>query len=42
MSDLSKLGLAEARDALRKGETSSVALTEACLTEIENAKALNA
>ncbi len=42
MTELSKLTLTEARDALRKGETTSVALTEACLTEIENAGALNA
>ena len=31
MSDLTKLTIAGARDALRKGETTSVALTEACL-----------
>ena len=42
MADLNKLGLAEARDALRKGETTSAALTEACLTEIEAAGVLNA
>ncbi len=42
MSDLNKLGLAEARDALRAGETTSVALTEACLTAVEGAGALNA
>ncbi|HDR28818.1 Asp-tRNA(Asn)/Glu-tRNA(Gln) amidotransferase subunit GatA [Rhodovulum sp.] len=42
MSELSKLTLAEARDALRKGETSAVALTEACLSEIEGAVRLNA
>ncbi|MCO8146782.1 Asp-tRNA(Asn)/Glu-tRNA(Gln) amidotransferase subunit GatA [Rhodovulum tesquicola] len=42
MSELSKLTLAEARDALRKGETSAVALTEACLSEIEGAARLNA
>ncbi|CUH87198.1 Glutamyl-tRNA(Gln) amidotransferase subunit A [Phaeobacter sp. CECT 5382] len=42
MSDLNKLGLAEARDALRKGETSSVELTEACLAAIDKADALNA
>ena len=29
MTDLNKLSLAEARDALRKGETTSAALTEA-------------
>ncbi len=42
MSDLNKLGLAGARDALRAGETTSKALTEACLTAIEGAGALNA
>ncbi|MDF1873936.1 Asp-tRNA(Asn)/Glu-tRNA(Gln) amidotransferase subunit GatA [Vannielia sp.] len=42
MSELSKLTIAEARDALRKGEVTSVALTEACLSEIEGAEALGA
>ncbi|TCM84375.1 Asp-tRNA(Asn)/Glu-tRNA(Gln) amidotransferase subunit GatA [Rhodovulum steppense] len=42
MSELSKLTLAAARDALRKGETTSLALTEACLSEIEGAARLNA
>ncbi|MGJ8617238.1 MAG: Asp-tRNA(Asn)/Glu-tRNA(Gln) amidotransferase subunit GatA [Sulfitobacter sp.] len=42
MSDLNKLGLAEARDALRSGETTSKALTEACLTAINGAGVLNA
>jgi len=42
MSDLNKLGLAEARDALRKGETTSVELTEACLGAIDKADVLNA
>ncbi|KIC50827.1 Asp-tRNA(Asn)/Glu-tRNA(Gln) amidotransferase subunit GatA [Tateyamaria sp. ANG-S1] len=42
MAELNKLGLAEARDALRKGDVTSVELTEACLTEIERAGALNA
>ena len=42
MGELNKLGLAEARDLLRKGETTSVALTEACLEAIEAADALNA
>ncbi|WP_299743112.1 Asp-tRNA(Asn)/Glu-tRNA(Gln) amidotransferase subunit GatA [uncultured Tateyamaria sp.] len=42
MAELNKLGLAEARDALRKGDVTSVELTEACLTEIEGAGALNA
>jgi aspartyl-tRNA(Asn)/glutamyl-tRNA(Gln) amidotransferase subunit A len=42
MSDLNKLGLAEARDLLRKGETTSVELTESCLKAIDAADALNA
>jgi aspartyl-tRNA(Asn)/glutamyl-tRNA(Gln) amidotransferase subunit A len=42
MSDLNKLGLAEARDALRKGDITSVDLTIACLSAIEAADALNA
>ncbi|TMV07825.1 Asp-tRNA(Asn)/Glu-tRNA(Gln) amidotransferase subunit GatA [Ruegeria sediminis] len=42
MSELNTLGLAEARDALRKGETTSVELTEACLKAIDAADALNA
>ncbi|NRB01776.1 MAG: Asp-tRNA(Asn)/Glu-tRNA(Gln) amidotransferase subunit GatA [Rhodobacteraceae bacterium] len=42
MTDLNTLGLAEARDALRKGDTTSTALTEACLTAIEGSSALNA
>lgn len=42
MSDLNKMGLAEARDALRSGEVTSKALTEACLTAIDGAGALNA
>ena len=42
MTDLNTLGLAEARDALRKGDTTSVELTNACLTAIEDAHALNA
>ncbi|WP_416368731.1 Asp-tRNA(Asn)/Glu-tRNA(Gln) amidotransferase subunit GatA [Tritonibacter mobilis] len=42
MSDLNKLGLAEARDMLRKGDTTSVELTEACLKAIDGADALNA
>ena len=42
MSDLPKMKIAEARDALRAGDVTSVALTEACLTAIEGAKALNA
>ncbi len=42
MSDLNKLGLAEARDLQRKGETTSVELTESCLKAIDAADALNA
>ena len=42
MTDLTDLTIAGARDALRKGETSAAELTEACLTAIEAAGALNA
>ena len=42
MTDLNTLGLAEARDALRKGDTTSQELTDACLSAIEGAGALNA
>ena len=42
MTDLSKLTIASARDALRKGEVSSVELTTAYLGAIEGAGALNA
>jgi len=42
MADLNKMGLAEARDALRRGDVTSAALTEACLKAIEGAGALNA
>ncbi|MEX3016225.1 Asp-tRNA(Asn)/Glu-tRNA(Gln) amidotransferase subunit GatA [Gymnodinialimonas hymeniacidonis] len=42
MSDLNKLTIAEARDALRKGDVTSVELTEACLTAIDAADALGA
>ena len=42
MSDLTKLTIAEARDALRKRDVTSVELTEACLKEIEGADALGA
>ncbi|MDX2485333.1 MAG: Asp-tRNA(Asn)/Glu-tRNA(Gln) amidotransferase subunit GatA [Pseudodonghicola sp.] len=41
-SDLNKLGLADARDALRKGSVTSVELTEACLSAINASDALNA
>ncbi|MEP3787020.1 Asp-tRNA(Asn)/Glu-tRNA(Gln) amidotransferase subunit GatA [Ascidiaceihabitans sp.] len=42
MTELNTLGLAQARDALRKGETTSRELTESCLKAIEGAGALNA
>ncbi|MTD99791.1 Asp-tRNA(Asn)/Glu-tRNA(Gln) amidotransferase subunit GatA [Paracoccus sp. YIM 132242] len=42
MSNLNSLTIADARDALRKGDTTAVELTEACLTAIEGAGALNA
>ncbi|WP_420398338.1 Asp-tRNA(Asn)/Glu-tRNA(Gln) amidotransferase subunit GatA [Nioella sp.] len=42
MTDLNKLTIADARDALRKGDTTSVALTEACLAAIDGAGALGA
>ena len=42
MTDLSKLTIAGARDAMRKGEVSSVELTEGYLKSIEGAGALNA
>lgn len=42
MSTLSSLTITAARDALRAGEVTSVELTEACLSEIEAAGALNA
>ncbi|NIZ11046.1 Asp-tRNA(Asn)/Glu-tRNA(Gln) amidotransferase subunit GatA [Pseudooceanicola sp. HF7] len=42
MTDLNTLKIAEARDALRKGDVTSAELTEACLTAIEGAGQLNA
>jgi aspartyl-tRNA(Asn)/glutamyl-tRNA(Gln) amidotransferase subunit A len=42
MTDLNTLTIAGARDALRKGEVTSLELTEACLAAIEGAGALNA
>ncbi|MDV7271372.1 Asp-tRNA(Asn)/Glu-tRNA(Gln) amidotransferase subunit GatA [Thioclava sp. A2] len=39
---LNKLTISAARDALRKGETTSVALTESCLAAIDEAGVLNA
>lgn len=42
MSDLNKLTLADARDALRRGDVTSLELTEACLSAIDEASALGA
>ena len=42
MTDLNTLTIAAARDALRAGETTSKEITEACLSAIEGAGALNA
>jgi aspartyl-tRNA(Asn)/glutamyl-tRNA(Gln) amidotransferase subunit A len=42
MTELNKLKIAEARDALRKGEVTSLELTEACLGAIEGSGKLNA
>lgn len=42
MSELTRLTIAGARDALRKGETTAAELTEACLSAVETAGALNA
>ncbi len=42
MTDLSKLTIADARDALRKGEFTAVELTEQYLAAVETAGALNA
>ena len=42
MTDLTKLTIADARDALRKGDVTSAELTQACLTAIDAADALNA
>ncbi|SPF78357.1 Asp-tRNA(Asn)/Glu-tRNA(Gln) amidotransferase subunit GatA [Pseudoprimorskyibacter insulae] len=42
MTDLTKMKVAEARDALRKGDVTSVQLTESLLSAIEGADALNA
>jgi aspartyl-tRNA(Asn)/glutamyl-tRNA(Gln) amidotransferase subunit A len=42
MSDLNTLTIADARDALRKGEVTSVELTQACLAAIDGADALGA
>ncbi|MEM6306968.1 MAG: Asp-tRNA(Asn)/Glu-tRNA(Gln) amidotransferase subunit GatA [Pseudomonadota bacterium] len=42
MSDLMKLTIAGARDALRKGDTTAVELTDAALAAVDAAKPLNA
>jgi aspartyl-tRNA(Asn)/glutamyl-tRNA(Gln) amidotransferase subunit A len=42
MTDLNKLTISDARDAMRKGDVTSVELTEACLTAVQGAGALNA
>ena len=42
MSDLTKLTIAAARDAMRNGELTSADLTEACLKAVDDAGALNA
>ena len=42
MSDLTNLTLAEARDALKAGKLSATELTQAHVTAVESAKALNA
>ena len=42
MTELNRLTIAAARDALRKGETTSVELTTACLNAIDGADALGA
>ncbi|RJL19086.1 Asp-tRNA(Asn)/Glu-tRNA(Gln) amidotransferase subunit GatA [Paracoccus siganidrum] len=42
MSELNRLTIADARDALARGEVTSAELTEACLAAIEGAGALNA
>ncbi len=42
MSDLSKMTIAAARDALKAGDVTSVELTEACISQIDQAGALGA
>ncbi len=42
MSDLNKLTIAAARDALRKGDVTAAELTEACVSAVEGAGKLNA
>lgn len=42
MTDLNKLTISDARDALQKGDVTSIELTEACLSAIDGADKLNA
>ncbi|NOX74158.1 MAG: Asp-tRNA(Asn)/Glu-tRNA(Gln) amidotransferase subunit GatA [Alphaproteobacteria bacterium] len=42
MSELTKLTIADARDQMRKGDLTSVDITEACIAAIDGADALNA
>ena len=42
MTDLNTLTIADARDALKKGDVTSVELTEACIAQIDKADALGA
>jgi len=42
MAELSKLTIAEARDAMRKGDLTSTEVTEACIAAVDAADALNA
>ncbi|MDX8348077.1 Asp-tRNA(Asn)/Glu-tRNA(Gln) amidotransferase subunit GatA [Cognatiyoonia sp. IB215446] len=42
MSELTKLTIAEARDAMRNGDTTSAEITDACLSAIDGAGALGA
>jgi aspartyl-tRNA(Asn)/glutamyl-tRNA(Gln) amidotransferase subunit A len=42
MSDLTNLTISDARDKMRKGDVKSIEITEACITAIEGADALNA
>ena len=41
MTELTKMTLSKARDALHKGDVSSVEITEAHLNAIDDAKELN-
>lgn len=42
MGELSKLTIAGARDAMRNGETTSLAITEDCIAAVEGSNSLNA